>query len=130
MTNNDATVNSALSKIITIKDLEITSRKQNLFTYLAFGEKSSELKRTLISTKLYGIELARRFPASQEMDPALRCNCTWLYEALNTPGHSEGDILKVLGITGIEDICRKSGNPTRIKSLYRQAKAKAVKLAA
>lgn len=129
MTNNDAAVNTALSKMVTLHHVKTTSREQNLKALLWFGKHSSEIKRVTPSSKLHGIELARRFPESKKMDSALRCWCTWLYDALNMQGHPESDILKVLGLREIKEICSKTGNSTVIRRLYMEAKAKA-KLAA
>lgn len=130
MNNNDAAVNMALSKIVTLHDVKITSREQNLKALLWFGKHSSEIKRVTPSKKVYGIEVARRFPESKKMDQALRCNCTWLYDALSMQGHAASDILEVLGVREIMEICWKTGNPTVIKRLYKKAKAEATELGA
>ena len=125
MLNKDAFVNAAIGKITANKENQVTHNLNVLKATLLFGEQSSLLKRTIPSTKLRGTELAKRFPESQNIDPALRSNSLWLYEALNAKGLPENDILEVLGLQRIEDICVQTGNPTVIKRMYRKAKANA-----
>lgn len=90
-----------------------------LQSYLALGEFQSTVSVMFASTKVYGQYLAEAIPASQTLDPALRSNCKWLYEALNVLDHKNNDLLKVLDVNRIEDY--KSANPTVIKRNYSQA---------
>lgn len=91
------------------------------------GKGAAAIAPMFKSTKLYGQFLAKEIPASQSLDPALRSNCKWLYEALNVEGHEAADLLAVLKINRLEDF--KSGNPTVIKREYKAAKAEADKKA-
>ncbi|MBM3604425.1 MAG: hypothetical protein FJX25_06640 [Alphaproteobacteria bacterium] len=130
MTNNDSLINAALSTIVPDKDSQAATNASAVSAYLLFGKQGSLLKKIIPSTKLRGIEIANRFPESQKLDEALRSNCVWLYEAQNIPGHPANDILQVLGLHCIEDICTKTGNPTVIRRMYNRAKANAQALAA
>jgi hypothetical protein len=96
--------------------------------YMTLGQFQSEAAPLFKSTKLYGEFLKAELPASQALDPALRSNCKWLFEALNAEGHEASDLLTVLGVNRIEDF--KSGNPTVIRREYKAAKAEADKAAA
>lgn len=125
MTTNDAFVNAAIGKITANKNSQVIHNTNILKATLLFGEQSSLLKQIIPSTKLRGTELAKRFPESQNIDPALRSNSLWLYEALNTPGHPANDILAVLSLRRIEDICVQTGNPTVIRRMYSKAKVNA-----
>ena len=60
-------------------------------------------------------------PLSATLDPALRSNCKWLFEALNVKSHDAADLLSILQINRIADF--KSGNPTVIRREYKAAKA-------
>lgn len=104
------------------KDVDLLS------SYLTFGGFQSEVSKEFKSTKLYGQFLAKEMPATQSLDPALRSNCKWLYEALNVEGHEASDLLTALNVNRLEDY--KSGNPTVIKREYKAAKAEADKAAA
>lgn len=96
-------------------------------SYMALGKFASSVAPLFKSTKLYGQFLAAKAPASTTLDPALRSNCKWLYEALNVADHEGADILSVLGVNRIEDY--KSSNPTVIKRAFKEAQKKADKLA-
>lgn len=105
----------------------IASKDSDLLShYLKLGGFQSTVSGMFKSSKLYGQYLKEEVPASQALDAALRSNCKWLFEALNTSGTDGSDLLTVLGINRIEDF--KSGNPTVIKREYKQAKQKAEKL--
>lgn len=101
------------------------SRKDTdlLPAYLAIGKSASMIAPMFKSPKLYGQFLAKVVPASSSLDPAIRSNCKWLYEAINLEGHEASDLLSVLGVNRIEDY--KSGNPSVIKRNYKDAKSKA-----
>lgn len=107
----------------------IANRDADLLqSYLVLGEFQSKAAPMFSAPRVYGEFLAKELPASQKLDPALRTNCKWLWEALNLPGHDASDILSVLG--GINDISSfRSQNPTVIRREYRTIKDKAVKLA-
>ena len=94
-----------------------------LSSYLTIGKAASKIAPLFKSTKLYGQYLAQEVPATQTLDPALRSNCKWLYEALNVKEADGSDLLKVLGVNRIESF--KSGNPTVIKREYKNAVKKA-----
>lgn len=94
-----------------------------LASYLMVGKGASQIAPMFKSKKLYGQFLAQVIPASQSLDPALRSNCKWLYEALNFADADGADLLKVLGVNRLEDF--KSQNPTVIKREYKAAKKKA-----
>lgn len=96
-------------------------------SYLALGQFQSEAAPMFKSSKLYGQFLKDELPASQSLDPALRSNCKWVYEAMNKEGNEASDILTVLEVNRIEDF--KSGNPTVIRRTYKAAKAEADKTA-
>lgn len=98
-----------------------------LASYLIIGEIGSALAAQFASTKVYGQALAKAAPASQSLDPALRSNCKWLWEALNVSGHEASDILHVLGVNDIA--AYRSGNPHVIRRDYKAAKDKAEALA-
>lgn len=93
--------------------------------YLALGKFQSAAAKLFKSVKVYGQFLASELPASQALDPALRSNCKWLYEALNVEGAEASDILSVLGVNRIEDF--KSKNPTVIRREYKALKDEADK---
>lgn len=93
--------------------------------YLALGKFQSAAAKLFKSVKVYGQFLAAELPASQALDPALRSNCKWLYEALNVEGAEAGDILSVLQVNRIEDF--KSKNPTVIRREYKALKDEAEK---
>ncbi|MEM0353796.1 MAG: hypothetical protein QXM15_04745, partial [Archaeoglobaceae archaeon] len=103
---------------------------ETLSDYLAFGRFQSEVAPLFKSTKVYGQFLAANLPATQALDPALRSNCKWLYEALNKPDHEASDILIVLAkAEGMETIPNdlsgfRSKNPTVIRRLYKEAKTR------
>jgi hypothetical protein len=111
----------------TQKSLEAIQRKDKdlLKHYLGLGEFQSGVSKFFASTKLYGQFLAEELPASQALDPALRSNCKWLWEALNMADHEGSDLLNVFKINRIEDY--KSQNPTVIKRDYKAIKAEADK---
>ena len=103
---------------------QIQSKDADLLgAYLALGEFQSEAVKLFKSMKLYGQYLAQELPASQSLDPALRSNCKWVYEALNLNGHEGSDILRVLGVNDLS--AYKSKNPTVIKRDYKAIKDKA-----
>lgn len=131
MANNKVTrINDALT-LIRDNKASLTSNNVNLLhALILFGEQLSQLEQEIPSTKLRGQAIAERFPASRDMDTALRSNCKWLYEALNKPKHPAGDILQVFGLQCIEGICARSGNPTVIRRLYGEAKRGVTALAA
>jgi hypothetical protein len=90
-----------------------------LVSYLMIGQGAAAIAPLFASTKLYGQFLAKEIPASSSLDPALRSNCKWLFEALNVAGHEASDLLVILDVNRIEDF--KSGNPTVIKREYKSA---------
>ena len=104
-----------------------------LSAYLDLGAFNAQASKAFKSTKIMGQYIAKHVPASQTLDPALRSNCKWLWEALNDPEHEAFDnLLNALGVNRIEDF--KSGNPTVIRREYSaiikadEAKAKAESL--
>ncbi|MDO5647381.1 hypothetical protein, partial [Paracoccus sp. (in: a-proteobacteria)] len=104
----------------------ITRRDADLLTaYLDLGRFASSVAPLFRSTKIYGAYLADKIPASQSLDPALRSNCKWLWEALNVPAHDARDLLTVLGVNRLEDY--KSQNPTVIRREYTAAQKAAEK---
>ena len=123
---------------VDVKDIEVAvhnvaealdkitgTEAQLVGSFLTLGEFQSEASKMFKSTKLYGEFLKAELPASQSLDPALRSNCKWLYEALNVADHESSDILSVLSVNRIEDF--KSGNPTVIRRSYKAAKKDAEK---
>lgn len=106
-------------KAIDKKDSDLLSH------YLALGKFQSAAAKLFKSVKVYGQFLAAELPASQALDPALRSNCKWLYEALNVVGAEGSDILSVLQVNRIEDF--KSKNPTVIRREYKAMKEEADK---
>lgn len=129
VTNNDTEINNGLNEVYSKKD-DTNGRKRKLSVCIAFGEQLSELATQFSSLKLLGKEIAERFPESQRMDSACRTRCKWLYEALHKPGHAANDILSVLGLQTIYDLCERTWNPTVIFRMYAKAKAQAMDLAA
>ena len=106
----------------------ITGTESKLVSsYLALGQFQAEAAPMFKSSKLYGQFVAAELPASQSLDPALRSNCKWLYEALNVSDHEGSDLLNLLEVNRIEDF--KSGNPTVIRRTFKAAKAEAEKTA-
>ncbi|MEI4235329.1 hypothetical protein [Roseovarius sp. D22-M7] len=91
-----------------------------LNSYLVIGRFQSDAKKAFKSTKLFGQYLAQALPVSQALDPALRSNCTWLYEALNVTDHEASDLLHILNVNDIASF--KSANPTVIKREYKKVK--------
>lgn len=87
-----------------------------LEAYLDLGGFLSEVSASFKSPKLFGQFVAKEVPASQSLDPALRSNCKWLWEALNMADHPAADILAILGVNRIADF--KSANPTVIRREY------------
>lgn len=98
--------------LITSKDLD------TVVAYLALGKFQSDVSPMFKSVKIYGQYVAAKLPASAALDPALRSNCKWLYEAISGKNDA-GDILTVLEVNRIEDY--KSGNPTVIRRNYKAA---------
>ena len=91
-------------------------------SYLVLGEFQSKVAPMFKSTKIYGQFLKDKLPGSQNLDPALRSNCKWLFENL-------GEVTQTLvpGANSIE--AYKSANPTVIRRDYKAAKDAADKLA-
>jgi hypothetical protein len=102
----------------------IVSKDADLIgSYLSLGKFLNATSEMFKSPKLYGQYLKKGFPATQELDSALRSNAKWIYEAINFADHEGSDLLNVLEVNQIEDY--KSGNPTAIRKAYRLAKGKA-----
>jgi len=123
MTNDDTEINTALGKMTAKSESLIEQRKEALTACISFGKKLSQIAQEVPSLKLRGKVIAERFPESQNMDPAHRSHCKWLYEALNKPGHAANDILQVLGLKTIFEICGRTWHPTVISKRYAKAKA-------
>lgn len=128
----DGTTAEDVASIVdaTSKAVDAITRKDAdlLAAYLTFGEAQHKLSAMFASTKVYGQALAKAIPATAALDPALRSNCKWLWEALNVPSHEASDILSALKVNRLEDF--KSQNPTVIRREYKAAKDSAVKVAA
>ena len=93
--------------------------------FISLGAQLAQLEQDIPSTKLRGIEIAMRFPESQGMDAQRRTYCKWLYKALHEAGHPDNDVLEVLGLKAIKDICSCTAHPTVIYRKYCRAKTKA-----
>lgn len=122
VTNTDNEINNGLNEVYSKKD-DTNERKRKLSVCIAFGEQLSEVGTKFPSLKLRGKEIAERFPESQRMDAACRTHSKWLYEALHKAGHAANDILPVLGLQTIYDVCERTWNPTVIYRRYVKAKA-------
>ena len=117
--------------------IESIGRKDSdlLTAYMTLGRFQSAVAKMFASVKIYGQYVKAKVPASENLDPALRSNCKWVYEALHKEDHEASDLLKVLGVwTGandpIDDLKRfKSGNPTVIRRTYKEAKDEAARKA-
>jgi len=120
MNDSEAETNTLLGFIAAQKQRSVRLKNKILEARLAFGRRASALGVEIASAKLLGKELARRYPASQQMDPALRSNCRWLAEALDDENHEASDILEVLGVMSIFEV--GSENPTVIRRKYSKAK--------
>lgn len=120
MSNTDLETNTLLESVAAEKKRSVQLKQNILEARLAFGRRAAALGAQISSAKLLGQELARRYPASQHMDPALRSNCRWLVEALEEEGHEASDLLVVLGVTTVFDL--RSDNPTVIRRKYNKAK--------
>lgn len=88
--------------------------------YLTLGKFLSSIGAMFKSTKIAGEYRKKNLPESENLDPALRSNCKWVWEALNLSDHEGSDLLSVLGVNRLEDY--KSQNPTVIKRAWRDAK--------
>lgn len=130
MNNNDVSINTAISAILSNKEILKDNKASSLSALLLFGEQVSLLKQTVPSKKMRGVQIKKRFPPSYNMDEALRSNSVWLYDALNNPRREANNIFQVLDLQQIEDIYTKKGNPTVIRRMYRDAKANVQALAA
>lgn len=122
MKDEDSFINGHLNEMHKSKEDQAKAKRRKLKCYIKFGGKLSKLAAKFPSTKTRGAVIAERFPDSQLLDPALRSNCKWLYEALNKPGHEAADILTVLNVESIFDL--GSENPTVIRRRYLAAKAR------
>ena len=120
------------------KAADAIQRKDNdlLASYFAIGEFASAVAPMFASPKVYGQYLAKAAPASASLDPALRSNCKWLWEAVNDANHDAfADLLVHLGLNPkandrTAEIAKfKSGNPTVIRREYTAAKKKSETLA-
>ena len=117
--------------------IESIGRKDSdlLSAYMTLGRFQSAVAKMFASVKIYGQYVKAKVPASENLDPALRSNCKWVYEALHKEDHEASDLLQVLGVwTGandpIDDLKRfKSGNPTVIRRTYKEAKEEAARKA-
>lgn len=122
--NKDTEINNGLNELYSKKD-DANERQRKLAICIALGEQLSDMEAKFPSLKVRGKEIANRFPESQRMDSACRTRSKWLYEALHKAGHAANDILPVLGLQTIYDICERTWNPTVIYRRYNQAKAQA-----
>lgn len=120
MNNTQLDINALLESIAAEKERSANGKQKILEARLAFGRHASALGAKISSAKLLGQELAKRFPASQHMDPALRSNCRWLAEALEAENHEANDVLEVLRVNSIFEV--GSENPTVIRRKYNKAK--------
>ncbi|MCA9002699.1 MAG: hypothetical protein KDB61_12300, partial [Planctomycetes bacterium] len=120
------------------KAADAIQRKDNdlLASYFAIGEFAASVAPMFASPKVYGQYLAKAAPASASLDPALRSNCKWLWEAVNDEEHKDfSDLLLHLGLNvkandRTAEIAKfKSGNPTVIRREYTAAKKKSETLA-
>lgn len=120
----------------------IVRKDSDLLTaYMALGRFQSAVAKMFASVKIYGQYVKAKVPASEDMDPALRSNCKWVYEALHKPDHEASDLLKVLGVwTGandpLDDLKNLKGpsgkpvaNPTVIRRAYKEAKEESARKA-
>ncbi|SEU04855.1 hypothetical protein [Paracoccus homiensis] len=121
MNDEDSFINGHLNEMHKSKEDQARAKRRKLKCYIEFGGKLSRLADEIPSTKLRGPVIAKLFPDSKCLDPALRSNCKWLYEALNKPGHEAADILTVLNVESIFDL--GSENPTVIRRRFLAAKA-------
>ena len=90
-----------------------------LSAYLDIGAFLSEVAPMFKSPKLFGQFVAKELPESAKLDPALRSNCKWVFEALNGIGENT-DLLVILGVNDLASF--KSGNPTVIRREYKALK--------
>lgn len=115
--------NKALGKIAG-KDKDL------LGAYLALGGFQHNATKWIPSSKIRGAYVAAKLPQSQNMDPSLRSNCTWLFEALNIATHEAADMLMIFGLMREGDNRKpeeiiaeyKTQNPTVIRREYKKAK--------
>lgn len=104
---------------------KVDDKDQDLLSaYLEIGGFLFEVSASFKSPKLFGQFVAKELPESAKLDPALRSNCKWLFEALNNPEADHSDLLSVLNVNRIEDF--KSGNPTVIRREYKATKDAAI----
>ena len=114
-----ATVQAATAIALDAVSAIVRKDEDLLLGYLALGGFQSNLKTFFASTKLSGQYVAKAIPDSAKLDPALRSNCTWLFEACN--GFNDAsDILSVLAVNDIASF--KSANPTVIRREYKAKK--------
>lgn len=120
MNITDLDMNTLLESVAAEKERSADAKQKILEARLAFGRRASALGAEIASAKLLGQEFARRYPASQGMDAALRSNCRWLAEALELEGHEARDLLVALGVNSVFEL--RSENPTVIRRKYNKAK--------
>ncbi len=108
------------------KACEAISRKDAdlLSSYMTLGKFQATVGPMFKSPVLFGQYVAKEIPDSASLDPALRSNCRWLYEALNKPDHDAANLLSLLQVNRIEDY-KRSGNPTVIRRAWKEAMEKA-----
>ena len=82
-----------------------------LLSYLVIGEVLSKVAPQFKSTKVYGQFITANLPEMLKLDSATRSNSKWLYE-------NQTDVLRKLGVNNLTD---RSGNPTVLRQMYRQA---------
>lgn len=126
-------IRNATFEAVNAADAILRKDADLLDAYLDLGAFNAKAAKAFKSTKLMGQYIAEKVPASQSLDPALRSNCKWLWEALNDPSHAAyGDLLRRLGVNDLKSY--KSANPTVIRREYtllvkeEEAKAKAESL--
>ncbi len=95
-----------------------------LSSYLEIGGFLFEVSASFKSPKLFGQFVAKELPESAKLDPALRSNCKWLFQALNDDECEQADLLHVLKVNDIASF--KSGNPTVIRREYKALKDAAI----
>jgi len=110
-------IRAATSEAADAADAILRKDADLLDAYLDLGAFNAKAAKAFKSTKLMGQYIAEKVPASQSLDPALRSNCKWLWEALNDPAHDAyGDLLRRLGVNDLKSF--KSANPTVIRREY------------
>ena len=94
--------------------------EEKLEDYLNLGRFISEARKEILSDKLLGQYVKAALPESKALQPSLRSNSKWLYEALNDKGSKGTDILEVSGVATMADYF--TANPSTIRRKYNDKK--------